>query len=139
MSGLTLLDLGFEYADLIERTRSTSDNLDASPIDSETRNRLLEQIVKPLLLHADFGIFQPLIVRAYSLVSSGHLRDTREVEIMLLAHSYVSALTIVDQDPITLTEYRGAASLKICIRIISGQSQHWSILTCRGLHRPGAI
>ena len=139
MSGLTLLNLGFEYADITERARSTSDDVDGSHTDIETRHRLLKEIIMPLQAYANLRIFQTLIARAYSLVSSGHLRDAREVEVMLLAHSYVSALTFVDKNSITLTEHRGTASLKICVRIISGQSQYWSILTCRGLWTPGAI
>ena len=57
-----MLDLGFEYAYLIERTRSSSENVDASHTDSATRNRLLEQTVRVQLISAQLERTQQFAV-----------------------------------------------------------------------------
>ena len=92
---LTLIDLEFEHVEIIERTTSTPGSLSAPHTLDETKIRILEQIMICLLEYTKFGVFRPFIEKAQFLLSSGHLRNVREVEVMLLAHSYVSA-SIVD-------------------------------------------
>ena len=139
MSVLTPLNLEFEHANIMERIRSISRNAHDLHSCSETGSLLLELIIRPLIQHADFGVFRPLMTRAHSLLSSGHLRNARELEVMLLAHRYVSAPLVGGQFLITLTEHRDIVSHRISVQSISGKSHRWSILTCCVLHSLGGI
>ena len=91
MSVLTLANLEFEHANIMERTSSTSGSAHNLHSRSETGSLLLEQMIEPLLRNTEFEVFHPFITRARSLLRSGRLMNAREVEVMLLAHSYVSA------------------------------------------------
>ena len=94
MPVLTPVILGFEYADIMERIKATSGSVYTSETCRETRNLLLERMIRPLLEHTDFEAFHPSVRNAQSLLSSGHLRNVREVEVMLLAHTHVSTSVV---------------------------------------------
>lgn len=113
---LTPVNLAFEYADVIERTENNP-----SQAPKWTRSMLLELMIEPLLQNTEFEVFHSFITRARSLVCSGHLMNAREVEVMLLAQSYVSATLVGDQSSIALMKHRNIVSLKICIQIITGK------------------
>lgn len=113
---LTPVRLAFEYADVIERT---GNNRPQAP--EKTRSLLLERIIEPLLQNTEFEVFRPSIERARYLLCSGHLVNVRELEVMLLAQSYVSAPLVGDQNSIALMKHRNIVSLKICIQTITGK------------------
>ena len=110
---LTPVNLAFEYAYFVERRKS---NLPQAP--NETTSLLLERMIKPLLRNTAFEIFQPFITKARLLLCSGHLKNAREVEVMLIAHSCVSASIVDVHKPIPLIQHRNIVRPKICIQTI---------------------
>lgn len=74
---------------------------------------LLEQVINPLLQHSDFEPFHPLILEARHLLSSGHLRNVRDVDVMLVACCRVSATSVYHLRSNPLMEHRNIVNHKI--------------------------
>ena len=121
-SKLIPVNLAFEYADILERTGNAPDGVDALQIPKEKISLLLEQMIKPLLQHNDFAPFSPLIGKARHLLSSGHLRNARDVEVMLLSRCHVSAISVYHLRSNPLTEHRNIVNHKIYLRSILRKS-----------------
>ena len=89
-SMLTLDNSASKYVDVVEKTRNKYQQA-----SNETARLLLKGMIEPLLQNKEFELFHRLIIRVGLILCDGHLSNVRVVEVMLLAHSYVSA-TFID-------------------------------------------